>query len=145
MKDVPKRLILDACILAKWVLDETESNIALRLQDEMVLGQIEVWVPDHCFSETLNTLARKNTDLALEFFVHLHLTSIVQCRLTAEVVFRTIKLIKKYPKVTFYDAAYHALALEKNGLFVTADEKYYQATRREGSIRLLKDYAQRNL
>lgn len=47
--------------------------------------------------------------------------------------------MKKYPRVSFYDASYHALAIAYDGLFVTADRKYYEMTRKEGNVTLLED------
>lgn len=142
MKDAPNLIVLDACILAKWILDEEDSPLALQIQADMNFERITVSVPDHCFTEILNTLVRKWPDLALEFFSYLHMASIVQCRLTLEIASTAIRLVKKYPKVTFYDAVYHALALQQKGVFVTADEEYFKLTRREGSIFLLKNYSQ---
>jgi len=48
--------------------------------------------------------------------------------------------MKKYTKISFYDAAYHALALNTGGTFITADKKYYEKTKSEGNIMLLKNY-----
>lgn len=36
---------------------------------------------------------------------------------------------------TFYDASYHALALERRGVFVTADERYLQKAAAVGAVR----------
>ena len=41
--------------------------------------------------------------------------------------------------VTFYDAAYHALAIQQ-GIFVTTDEKYLQAIGKEPRVMHLKDW-----
>jgi predicted nucleic acid-binding protein len=42
--------------------------------------------------------------------------------------------------VTFYDAAYHALAIVREGVFVTADEKYLNAVAGEPHAMHLKDW-----
>lgn len=141
MKVAPELIVLDACVIAKWVLEEDDSAIALKIRNDMELKRIALSVPDHSFTEILNTLARKSPNLAFEFFSYLHMTDIVQCRLTIETVSIAVELVKKYPKTTFYDAAYHALALQQKGIFVTADVEYFKTARREGSILLLKNYA----
>lgn len=42
--------------------------------------------------------------------------------------------------VTFYDAAYHALALVEEGLFVTADARYARRVVEIGGVQMLHDY-----
>ena len=42
--------------------------------------------------------------------------------------------------MTFYDAAYHALALVEHGTFVTADGKYFTKAKKAGAIALLSDF-----
>jgi len=44
------------------------------------------------------------------------------------------------PKLWYYDAAYHALAINRDGLFVTADEQYIQKAGSSGHILHLKDW-----
>ena len=44
-------------------------------------------------------------------------------------------------KVTFYDAVYHAVALDKNATLITADVAYYQRTSQLGNIILLENFA----
>ena len=137
-------VIPDACVLSKWVLEEADSPLALKLQMDLEIEQISMSVPDHCFTEILNTLGRKWPDSALQFFSYLHMTRIVQCRSTLETVSLSLKLMKKYPKITFYDASYHALAIHEKGIFVTVDERYFKTTRKEGCITLLEDYVRLN-
>jgi predicted nucleic acid-binding protein len=43
-------------------------------------------------------------------------------------------------RVTFYDAVYHAVALLRKGVFVTADEAYFRKAGRRGGVSLLRDY-----
>ena len=51
-----------------------------------------------------------------------------------------LDLTRRYG-VTFYDAAYHAHAIEKRGAFVTADERYVSRTREAGFVILLSEWA----
>jgi predicted nucleic acid-binding protein len=48
-----------------------------------------------------------------------------------------LAITARHPGVTVYDAAYHALALRVDGVFVTADERYFRRTKRLGAIELL--------
>lgn len=54
---------------------------------------------------------------------------------------KALHITNKFKNITWYDAIYHATALEYNGMFITADKKYYQATKRIGSIQFIADYA----
>jgi predicted nucleic acid-binding protein len=42
--------------------------------------------------------------------------------------------------VTFYGGAYHAIALAREGLFVTADERYDSRTSDAGAVVMLRDW-----
>ena len=54
-----------------------------------------------------------------------------------DLIEQTNKLMEKYPKISFYDAAYHALAKAYNTDLITADKQYYKLTKKEGNIKLL--------
>jgi predicted nucleic acid-binding protein len=43
-------------------------------------------------------------------------------------------------KVTFYDAAYHALAIRHRGTMLTADRAYVKKAERAGHLKLLNDW-----
>ncbi len=42
--------------------------------------------------------------------------------------------------VTFYDAVYHAVALLRKGIFVTADEAYCRKAAARGGVALLREF-----
>jgi predicted nucleic acid-binding protein len=44
-------------------------------------------------------------------------------------------------KITFYDAAYHALAIHHRGTRLTADRAYVKKAARAGHIKLLSDWS----
>jgi len=52
----------------------------------------------------------------------------------------TLELTSKY-EVTFYDAAYHALALIHKGTFVTADTRYVKKVADDGNVVALSDWS----
>jgi predicted nucleic acid-binding protein len=43
-------------------------------------------------------------------------------------------------KVTFYDGAYHALAIRLRGTMLTADRAYVKKATRAGHVKLLSDW-----
>lgn len=52
---------------------------------------------------------------------------------------QTLRLVTT-KKVSFYDAAYHAIAIVQRGLSVTADKKYLQAVGNDVHVIHLRDW-----
>jgi predicted nucleic acid-binding protein len=52
---------------------------------------------------------------------------------------KILELMRRYG-VSFYDAAYHALALIHKGLFVTADSRYVNQVKEPGSVIALSEW-----
>ncbi len=57
--------------------------------------------------------------------------------LTPTLVERALSVVGRARGATFYDASYHALAIELGGTFVTADAAYFRLARRVGRVELL--------
>lgn len=141
MKVGNKLVVADACVVLKWILPKEEDvSEALCLREDFVKRKFKLLVPAHFLSELMNTLSRKLPSEALSFLSLLLLSPFIQCSLSLELASIAKKLMHKYPKISFYDGFYHAIAIQKGGIFVTADEKYYKAVKKEGHILLLKDY-----
>lgn len=142
MADIdPPLFIPDASVVIKWILQEEDDVVqARRLRDDFAYGNIRLEVPDHFYAEIMNILSRYCPDHALRFFSQLKMSTIIVNELSLKIASIGHDLVQKYPKISFYDAAYHALALHYNGTFLTADERYYGTTKKEGAIQLLKHY-----
>lgn len=133
--------IADASVFLKWCLEEEEDREqASRFFRHLYSGEIHISVPAHCFTEVENILALKAPVLAIPFLSQLLMTSIVQHRLSLSLASLAFKLTQKYPHISFYDASYHALAIQEKGTFITCDTRYFQIAKKEGHIRLLKNY-----
>jgi len=52
----------------------------------------------------------------------------------------TIVSLMREHKVTFYDAAYHALAIRHRGTMITADRAYVKKAARAGHLVLLSEW-----
>ncbi|MBI2639212.1 type II toxin-antitoxin system VapC family toxin [Candidatus Peregrinibacteria bacterium] len=142
--DVPKIYIADASVLIKWAVAEvenlTEANI---FRNDFLNARIKIILPGHCLPEVANYFGRKAQHIAVSFLSFLITSDIEENCLTFPEISIAFKLMKKYPGISFYDASYHTLAMQENGVFITADEKYYRKTKKEGHIMLLKDYGKR--
>lgn len=132
----------DASVLLKWVLpgdDEQDTDAALALRNEAVAGQLELVVPQLWIYEVGNTLARRFPNDADELLASLVDFGLTEARLDSDWRTRAVSLSAKYG-VAFYDAAYHAVALELGGVFVTADERYVRRAAGAGGISTLRGW-----
>ena len=130
----------DASVLLKWVLpgdDEQDTEVALALRDEAVAGTLDLVVPQLWIYEVGNTLARRFPDDAEELLASLADFGLTEAKLDSRWRTRAVSLSVTYG-VTFYDAAYHAVALALGGVFVTADERYVRRASGAGGISSLR-------
>ncbi len=130
----------DASVLLKWVLpadDEQDTDAALELRDEAEAGTLDLVVPQLWIYEVGNTLARRFPEDADELLASLADFGLTEAKLDARWRARAVSLSVSYG-VAFYDAAYHAVALGLQGVFVTADERYVRRASGAGGISSLR-------
>ncbi len=139
MEDV-KLVIVDTSVVLKWFFWEDDRMNALKIRDEFVAGRINLGMPTHCLVEAGNILGIKHPENALLIISEIQMMQIEEYSLNLEISQQAIKIMKKFPKTSFYDAGYHAIAIENKGVFVTADKKYYEKTKSLKHIKLLSDY-----
>jgi predicted nucleic acid-binding protein len=141
MEENKNLYIVDASVMLKWVLkNEDEMEIALRVKNDFIFEKITLSVPTHAFYEVMNTVGLKSPDEMLTFLSYLHLLRMEEYNLGIPLASTAQELMKKFKGVTFYDAVYHALAINLGGTFITADKKYFEKTRSAKHIKLLKNY-----
>ncbi len=134
--------IPDASTLLKWVLPpENEEHVeqALALAQAFNAGRISLLVPSLWIYEVGNVLALKHPDFAEQQLSRLRRMEIPESSLDEATVQVALGLVIA-KKVSFYDAAYHAIAIVRRGLFVTADQKYLQAVGGGDHVMHLKDW-----
>ncbi len=134
--------IPDASTLLKWVLpaaNEAFLQEAAALRLAFVQGRIELLVPGLWVYEVGNTLARRHPESAGQRLDAIRKLGMREIH-PADAMIRQILELASRHKVTFYDAAYHALAISQGGVFVTADEKYLQAIGDQPNARHIKDW-----
>ena len=100
--------------------------------DELVVPQLWIY-------EVGNTLARRFPDHAEELLASLVDFGLTEARLDTDWSTRAVSLSVEYG-VAFYDAAYHAVALGLDGVFVTADERYVRRASGAGGISTLRGW-----
>ena len=105
-------------------------------------GTIELVAPQLWLYEVGNTLARRFPEEAGDLLASLVDFRLTEARLDAEWRAHAVFLAVTHG-VSFYDAAYHATALARGGLFVTADERYVRRAAQAGGVVALREWSAR--
>lgn len=137
-----KIVVADASVILKWVLPagvEPDAAAALRLRDAVAAGKVALRVPPLWLYEVGNILTRNFPAQALALLESLIAFGMPEGD-TGERWRRQAAALVHAHRVTFYDAAYHALALVERGTFVTADGKYFSKAAKAGAIALLAEF-----
>ncbi|MBI4468365.1 MAG: type II toxin-antitoxin system VapC family toxin [Acidobacteria bacterium] len=135
-------VVPDASVLLKWALQSTEEedrDRALTLRDSWLAGGCRILVPSLWAYEVGNVLGLKQPKLARALMETLLAYRLEEA--AAEDLYpRALEMMSQL-KVTLYDAAYHAAALEKGGTLVTADAAYVKRAARLGHVRHLQEWS----
>jgi len=137
-------VVPDASVLLKWSLDSTaekDRDRALEIRRLWISGRLSIVLPFLWLYEVGNILGMKQPDLAgelLEIYIGYHFEEESAADLSGMVLD-----VMKTAGATFYDAAYHCVALKHRGTYVTADEKYVHKARAMGHVVALKNWALR--
>lgn len=140
--------VLDASVVAKWLLPEQDSNKAAAVLSAWNKGALTPLAPDLLSGEIANTLWKtaargliENGDATRLFmrFEALRLPLVPAVDLARQALHFALSL--KHP---VYDCIYASLALREHCELLTADEKLFRAFRpMPVAVRLLKDWGAR--
>lgn len=140
------RYVVDASIIAKWVLPgEPYQENTIRLKEDFVAGQVELYAPTLVVHEVANALwraiklGRISENVANEALEALADIKIELCEIDWLRACRMLGIACKLD-LTVYDAAYLFLSEEKRASFITADEKLYEKARAHFKIIHIRDY-----
>ena len=132
-------VVPDASVILKWVLggdDEPDQRAAEHIRDQWLSEIDQIILPTLWRYEVGNVLGAKRPEhaaslmsLLLDYeFEEVHVGPDV-CRLAFDLMAAV--------KSSFYDAAYHAVAIASGAVFVTADAQYFKKAANRGHVRLL--------
>ena len=129
----------DASIILKWVLekDEEYQDEAITFLKGWLNQEYEFLLPSLWFYEVGNVLGMKRPKDAGDILNILLEYEFNECHISKELVTMAIGLMNEFKGVTFYDAIYHALALQVNGIMITADKAYFEKVKGKGNITLV--------
>ena len=136
-------VVPDASVILKWVLereDEPGHAQAMKLQEAMLAENIEIRVPTLWRYEVGNVLGLKKPVMATELMGALLAYEFDEVPLRTEYALAVLEHMQEVKGVTFYDAAYHVLAIRTEGLYLTADTAYVKRAKRKGHVSLLSEW-----
>lgn len=132
--------VLDNSVVLKPFFDEDGAKIVSKIFFLKENYKISIFLPEIFRFEFFNTvLLKKSEEIAFQAFTSFIDKQVTFVPFESDLVQKASNLVKKYPRVSFYDASYHALAKAYEGIFITADKKYYEQTKKEGNIELLEN------
>jgi len=135
-------IVPDASVLLKWAFDspdEDNRDKALSFLKAWTGGRFEIILPKLWSFEVGNVLMMKMPEQAgevMEIFLGYDFT---EYDMSPELCKETFRLMRRH-SVTFYDAAYHAVAILKKGTMLTADESYCKKVKDLKHVISLRDW-----
>jgi predicted nucleic acid-binding protein len=135
-------VVPDASVILKWVLpqvDEPGSEQALLLRAAIAEERVRALVPSLWIYEVGNTLARRFPGQSARLLTALTKFSLEEAHPSGAWLVTALDLVHRF-HCTFYDAAYHAVALVNKGQFITADSQYIKLAGRAGAVMDLRDW-----
>lgn len=122
-----KNKVIDASVVAKWFLNEKDSEKALRIREEHISGKTILIVPELIFLEVINTLRYKkvNTDRISYVNKSLWISQFHIHNIDSIILEKAIENSLKY-NITIYDALYVTLAQIYGTFLITADKELYK-------------------
>ena len=140
---MPAPLVVpDASVLLKWVLpsdDESDVDKALLLRAAILNDAVRAIVPALWLYEVSNTVARRFLAHASAWLTALIKFGLTEAAPSAAWLAAALELTRTYG-VSFYDVAYHALAITRKGVFVTTDVRYVSRMAGEGTVIALSEW-----
>lgn len=135
-------IVPDASVILKWIPsrpNEINREQALKLRQLAMQETIILKVPTLWIYEVGNIITLKMPKHAKELMEVLVAFNMEEVPWNIEWLHKCLHLVQHY-KVSFYDAAYHSLALTQKGTFVTADMHYFKEAHAAGSIESLDSW-----
>jgi len=139
-------VVIDSNVFAKLLIEEHDSAIAEDFFRYSITHEVPLLAPTLFYYEVLQIALYYNhsVELTLEFMDEYLGFNLSLVQLTKEQWLDTEKMVhsghQKSGFPSLYDSSYHALALSKNAVFLTADKRHESKTKQFGAIKLLKHW-----
>jgi len=138
-------VVIDASVVVKWFVREEWSEEAEALRDDYAAGSIDLASPAIMPFEVLNALKYSGAfgeDELVEASEILEDLQVTLYELKGDYARETVKLAMR-KGITIYDASYVALAIVRDCVLWTADEKLLRKVADLGRVFHIREYARR--
>ncbi|MGD9726856.1 MAG: type II toxin-antitoxin system VapC family toxin [Nitrospiraceae bacterium] len=138
-------VVPDASVLLKWVLEregEPDYEKAAMVQEAFLAETIDIRLPSLWRYEVGNVLGLKKPGMAVDLMSALLAYEFEEMPLRSDYALDVLAHMQEIKGVTFYDSAYHVLALRVKGLYLTADHTYVKRAGRKSHVTLLNQWDQ---
>lgn len=133
---------MDASVAAKWFIVEEDSDRALEIRTLHSAGKLKLSSPVLIIYEIGNALTRHpsftNEDSAKAFRSLLDLGLGLRSLADPSLIEKTFEISRQL-QMTFYDAAYVALARDHDAMLITADKDLHRKIKRHCRARILSE------
>ncbi len=135
-------VVVDTGVSIKWFFpvsaQEQDTDQAVSVLRQVQSGQVTLVQPAHWLPEVVAVITRIRPEIAEQAIDYLTAME-VKVQQDADVLKAAARLSRQFSHHLF-DTLYHALAIQLNAVFVSADEKYYRKAETAGCIQLLSDW-----
>ena len=141
-----KIVVVDSCVFAKLVVEEDDTDEALAFFAHARLGDFFLSAPSLFLYEALALASPYKTGSqgAYRLLLGMLNSGFELVEIGDEVIRKALEISNTgHPKTgypSFYDAAYHALALVSGGVFLTSDKRHTAKTDTFGGVVLLENW-----
>jgi predicted nucleic acid-binding protein len=130
------RVVVDASVVVKWILPDSEHEApterALALLRGIRAGTVEPLQPPHWLAEVGAVVARLRPEIVEST---LDLLDALELPVAADVaIYRRAARLAAELSHHLFDTLYHAVALERDALLITADSRYHRKALRLGAV-----------
>lgn len=134
--------VIDASVVVKWLIPdparEPDSDRALAVLGAIRSGRLEPLQPPHWLAEAAAAISRLRPGFADEA---IDLLDAMEIPVSDEItLYKRAATLATRLDHHLFDTLYHALALEREALLITADRRYYNKAHRLGHIVDLADW-----
>jgi predicted nucleic acid-binding protein len=138
------KVVVDASVVVKWLLPDSEREAptekALALLRSIRAGTVEPLQPPHWLAEVAAVLARLRPEIADST---LALLDALDLPVAADLaIYRRAARLATELGHHVFDTLYHAVALERGALLITADSRYQRKALHLGAIVGLAGWSQ---
>ncbi len=134
------KLVLDANVIAKWYIEEENTEKALEIRDKFVAGKLAILEPTLLIYELGNVFWKHpvkspedvESDFKALFDIELEFLEVSEPRFLKNVLENGRKF-----EITFYDAIYVTLAMKEDCKLITADGRLQRKVEGHIDVELL--------